>query len=283
MGSHSRREFVRRAVAGAFFASIPTRVFADSGSERRRASGAIRLGVASYSLRNLSRDEAIETIKALDTPFVNLKSMHLPYELTPEEIVKAVHEFDRAGLQIVGGGVIYLKNDDDADIRFHFDYAKAAGFPMMVIGPTRETLPRIERFVQEYDIPVAIHNHGPDDEHFPAPSDALEFIKDMDKRIGVCVDLGHTARTGNDVVQEIANSGRRLLDVHMKDLTDLSEGRSQCVVGDGAMPVADIFRQLIRMNYPGFVNLEFEIDADDPFPGMQRSFSYMRGVIAGIS
>ncbi len=251
MGSHGRREFVRRCVAGVLFASIPTRVFAGPGSARRRTSSAVRLGVASYSLRNLNREQAIETIKALGTPFVSLKSTHLPYGLSPEEITEAVREYEQAGLKIVSGGVIYLKRDDDADIRFYFDYAKAAGLPMMVIGPTRETLPRIERFVQEFDIPVAIHNHGPEDEHFPAPSDALEFIKDMDERIGVCVDAGHTARTGNDVVQEIAVSGRRLLDIHIKDLADLSEAGSQCIVGEGAMPVADIFRQLIRMNYPG--------------------------------
>jgi sugar phosphate isomerase/epimerase len=154
--------------------------------------------------------------------------------------------------------------------------------PLMVIGPTRATLPRIERFVQEYDIQVAIHNHGPEDEHFPGPQDALPVIEDMDPRVGLCVDVGHTARTGIDVVEAVAMAGDRLLDMHMKDLADPAVRESQCIVGQGRMPVAGIFRQLEAMDYPGYVNLEYEIDAADPLPGMQRSFAYMRGVLEGL-
>jgi len=163
-----------------------------------------------------------------------------------------------------------------------FEYARTAGFPLMTIGPTRETLPRIERFVREYNIPVAIHNHGPEDEVFPAPSDAMEFIRDMDPRIGVCVDVGHTARTGHDVVGEIRGAGSRLFDMHIKDLSDLSDRDSQVVVGQGAMPVPEIFAALSEMSYAGYVNLEYEIDPDDPVAGMQQSFAYMRGVLAGL-
>jgi sugar phosphate isomerase/epimerase len=246
------------------------------------ASTAIKLGVASYSLRQLDRKAAISAIKALGTPYVCIKSMHLPYESSPNELAAGRREFEDAGLEIVGGGVIYLQKEDDDDIRFHFDYARAAGMPLMVIGPTPATLPRIERFVAEYDIKVAIHNHGPEDQHFPGPRDALEVIRDMDPRVGVCIDLGHTARTGVDVVEAIAEAGPRLLDVHIKDLRDLRDGGSQCVVGEGAMPVVAIFRQLEAMGYAGYVNLEYEIEPENPLPGMKQSFAFMRGVLAGL-
>jgi sugar phosphate isomerase/epimerase len=246
------------------------------------ASPTIRLGVASYSLRQLDRKAAIAAIKALETPYVCIKSMHLPYESSPAELAAGRREFEDAGLEIVGGGVIYLQKEDDDDIRFHFDYARAAGMPLMVIGPTPDTLPRIERFVAEYDIKVAIHNHGPEDQYFPGPRDALEVIRDMDPRVGLCVDLGHTARTGVDVVEAIAEAGPRLLDVHIKDLRDLRAGESQCVVGEGAMPIAAIFRQLGTMGYAGYVNLEYEIDPEDPLPGMKQSFAFMRGALAGL-
>jgi len=49
------------------------------------------------------------------------------------------------------------------------------------------------------------------------------------------------------------------------------------------MPVAAIFRQLVKMKYPGVVSLEYEINADNPLPGMTESFAYMRGVIAGMT
>lgn len=246
------------------------------------APGGIRLGVASYSLRELSRGDAIEAIHALQTPYVSIKSMHLPYESTPQEMEAGRREFREAGLAVVGGGVVTLHNDDDADIRRFFDYARAAGMPLMVIAPTPTTLPRIERLVVEYDIKVAIHNHGPEDAYFPGPREALPFIRDMDPRVGLCVDVGHTTRTGVDIVEALEEAGDRVLDLHLKDLRDLMDRDSQCIVGEGAMPIPDIFRQLVAMGYPGYANLEYEIDALDPLPGMLRSFAYMRGVLAGL-
>ena len=144
--------------------------------------------------------------------------------------------------------------------------------PLMVIAPSVATMPRIERFVQEYDIKVAIHNHGPEDPYFPGPREALPVIGDMDPRVGLCVDLGHTTRTGVDIVEAIAEAGDRVLDVHSKDLRDLMDKDSQCIVGEGAMPMPAIFRQLVDMGYEGYVNLEYEIDASNPLPGMHAVF-----------
>ena len=242
----------------------------------------IKLGVASYSLREFDRPAAIAMIQEIGTPYVNIKSFHLPYESTPDEVAAARREFQQAGLTIVGGGTITLKKDDDDDIRRYFEYAKSAGMPLMVIAPTPETLPRIEKFVIEYDIKVAIHNHGPEDPYFPAPSDALKIIKDMDPRVGLCVDVGHTVRTGTDVVRAIAEAGDRVLDIHMKDLADLMDKDSQVTVGAGAMPIAAIFTQLKKMKYDGYVNLEYEIHPDAPLPGMKESFAYLRGVLDGL-
>ena len=285
MKDHSRRNFLKVATVGAASLAWPNRTRASAGawSGSTAIASSVRLGVASYSLRNFPRDYAIEAIKELGTPWVNIKSFHQPYESSPGELVAGRRAFERAGLQIVGGGTITLQEDDDDDIRSYFEYARLSGMPLMVIAPTAQTLPRIERFVKEYDIKVAVHVHGPTDPHFPGPQDVLPVIKDMDPRVGICVDVGHTARTGIDVVEAIAMAGDRVLDIHMKDLADLSARESQCIVGQGKMPVVGIFRQLDKMNYPGYVNLEYEIDADDPLPGMKQSFAHMRGVLAGMS
>ena len=154
--------------------------------------------------------------------------------------------------------------------------------PLMVIAPTPQTLPGIEKFVKEYDIKVAIHNHGPEDPYFPGPKDALKVIDGMDPRVGVCLDVGHTTRTGVDIIDAISETGERLLDVHIKDLKDLMDKNSQCAVGEGKMPIPEIFKKLCEMKYPGYVNLEYEINPDNPLPGMKESFAYMRGVIAGL-
>lgn len=243
----------------------------------------LKLGVASFSLRQMSRDEAIAMVKALRTPYVNIKSFHLPYETSATERAAARAVFEDAGLTIVGGGTITLHKDTDEDVGKYFTYAKESGMPLMVIAPKPEVLPRIERFVKQFDIQVAIHNHGPEDPYFPGPKDALALIQDMDPRVGLCVDVGHTARTGVDVVEAVAEAGDRVLDMHMKDLRDLTDRSSQCIVGEGAIPIAALFRQLMQMDYQGYVNLEYEIDADAPLPGMQRSFAYMRGVLDGLA
>jgi len=276
----NRRGFLAAAAAGA----LPLRVSLEGigGPWPAAPVTAIKLGVATYSLRELSRADAIAAVRALRAKYVNIKSFHLPYESTPEELAAGRRAFEDAGLTIVGGGVITLQKDDDADIRSYFEYARAAGFPLMVIAPTPATMPRIERFVRQYGIGVAIHNHGPDDPYFPGPRDALRVIRNMDPRVGLCLDLGHTARTGVDVVQALAEAGDRLLNIHAKDLRDLREAESQCVVGEGAMPLPAIFRRLVAMGYQGSVDLEYEIDAKDPLPGMQRSFAYMRGLLRGL-
>ena len=283
----TRRRFVRTAAlasAGVGFAPYA----ASAASFSRKAAppdGHIpfTLGVATYSLRRFDRTEAISMVQALHVEHVSVKSFHMPYEDSPEELASGVQEFARAGIGIVSGGNNTIDKDDDDHVRMFFEYARAVGIPMLVIAPTAKNMPRIERFVKEYDISVAIHNHGPEDPHFPGPRDGLEVIRDMDPRVGLCIDVGHTARTGVDVVESIAEAGDRLLDVHMKDLRDMSDRTSQCIVGEGAMPVADIFRQLVEMNYQGYVNLEYEIDARDPLPGMKQSFAYMRGVLAGMA
>ncbi|MFL5488768.1 MAG: sugar phosphate isomerase/epimerase family protein, partial [Gemmatimonadaceae bacterium] len=208
---------------------------------------------------------------------------HLPYEAPASELAAARQEAEAAGLVIVGGGTITFETDTDDGVRKYFDYAKAAGLPLIVCTCKRATLPRIERFAKQYDIKIAIHNHGPDDENFPSPYDALRAVKGMDPRMGLCIDLGHTARTGTDVVRAIADAGPRLLDMHAKDLRDLRVAESQCIVGEGKMPIPEIFRQLQKSGYKGYVNLEYEIDPDNPMPGMKQSVAYMRGVLAALA
>jgi len=273
-----RRTFLRASAAGvaAVLTPLPPLHAVERGSEQ------VRLGVASYSLRKFSRAQAIEMVKALGTPYINLKSVHLPFELAPEELAAGRREIEAAGLQIVGGGTITFDEDSDDGVRKYFDYAKAAGMPVIVATADPPILPRIERFAKQYDIKVAIHNHGPEDKHFPSPYDVLKHVRNMDPRMGLCIDIGHTVRTGTDVVRAAADAGPRLLDMHAKDLRDLTAKGSQCIVGEGVIPISEIFRQLEAMRFAGYVNLEYEIDADDPLAGMKQSFAYMRGVLAGL-
>jgi sugar phosphate isomerase/epimerase len=196
----------------------------------------------------------------------------------------ALADYATPGIKLHAAGAIYFAKDEDADIHDKFEYCKRAGIGVIVAGdPTIETLPRIEKFVKQYDIRIAIHNHGPEDKLWPSPLDVLKAVKNMDTRIGCCIDVGHTARAGTDVVEAIRAAGPRLFNLHMKDLANFQDKESQVAVGEGVMPVRKMFEALIAIKYDGFVDLEYEIHADDPMPGVIASFAYMRGVLAGMS
>ncbi len=241
-----------------------------------------KLGVATYSLRKFSREQAIALLKQMHVRYVNIKEFHLPLDSSPAEIQAARKEFQDAGFSIEGGGNVSFSTDDDQDIRHKFEYAKLAGMPLIVCAPTHVTLPKLEKFVKEYGIKIAVHNHGPEDKEFPTPRSVLEAVRNMDPRCGLCIDCGHTARAGVDVVESIREAGPRLHSMHIKDLADSKARDSQCDVGEGVLPIVGIFSQLHKMHYTGGVMLEYEIHENDPLLGMQKSLAYMRGVMAGL-
>ena len=215
---------------------------------------------------------------------VNLKDTkdHLPMD--PQAEAAALADYAAAGIKLHAAGTVYFDKDEDDDIRKKFEYAKRAGVKVIVSGdPAPTTLPRIEKFVKEYDIRIAIHNHGPEDKLWASPLDVLKAIKGLDPRIGCCIDVGHTVRAGTEVVQAIREVGPRLFNLHIKDLANFQQKESQVAVGRGKMPVREIFKALESINYKGFVDLEYEINEKDPMPGVIESLAYMRGVLAGVA
>jgi sugar phosphate isomerase/epimerase len=281
----SRRNFVQSSalLAAASVTSSAAPLFAQQPSPVSGKPSPIRLGLASYTFRNFTRDQMIGYMKQLNVKDLNAKDVkdHLPMD--PTEEAKALADYAAAGIKLHAAGTVYFPKDEDDDIRSKFEYCKRAGISVIVAGdPAPETLPRIEKFVKEYDIRVAIHNHGPEDKLWHSPLDVLNGVKKYDPRIGCCIDIGHTVRAGTDVVKAIHEVGPRLYNMHVKDLTSFESKESQVTVGDGIMPMRAIFEALIATNYKGFVDLEYEVHGDDPMPGAIGSFAYMRGVLAGM-
>ena len=141
----------------------------------------------------------------------------------------------------------------------------------------------LDKLVKEFDLKLAIHNHGPEDKVWPSPLDVWAAIQKYDERIGVCVDVGHTARCGVDPAQALRTCAARLYDVHFKDLA--SKGRRQArpvEVGRGVLDVRGMLKALLDIGYSHHVGLEYEKDMNDPIPGAAESFGYIRGTLACI-
>ena len=284
MNKISRRNFVR---SSALLAAVSTlSVARNAFGELTEAGGKpspIKLGLASYTFRNFPRAQMITWMKQLNITSLNPKDAkdHLPIDPTAE--AQALSDYEANGIHLHAAGAIYFQKDDDEDIRAKFEYCKRAGVKVIVAGdPAPATLPRVEQFVKEYDIKIASHNHGPEDKIFPSPLDVLKFVKNMDPRMGCCIDVGHCVRAGTDVIEAIKAAGPRLFNMHMKDLTSFTSKESQVAVGEGKMPIRQIFEALTQINYPGWVDLEYEVHGDDPMPGVTESFAYMRGVLTGM-
>jgi sugar phosphate isomerase/epimerase len=282
----SRRNFIQSSslMAAACVASSATPSLAHA--QAVPASGKpspVHLGLASYTFREFTRTQMIGFMKQLNLADLNVKDIkdHLPTDPAKEDL--ALADYKAAGIKLHAAGAIYFPTADEKDIRGKFEYCKRAEINVIVAGdPTPESLKWIERFVKEYDIRIAIHNHGPEDKFFPSPFDVLKAIKDLDPRIGCCIDVGHAARANANLVEAIHATGARLYDMHVKDLANFKSRDSQVAVGQGILPFREIFQALIDIDYKGFVDLEYEIHGDNPMPGVIESFAYMRGVLNGM-
>jgi sugar phosphate isomerase/epimerase len=290
--NRSRRRFFGTAAAAAAWTSLGRVTGAESAAgsatpsaERPLAGGPggrLKLGLASYSMREFPLDQALAWAKLMDVKYMTFKDVHIPRTDPPEATRALRAKIEAAGITIMGGGTITIKNDP-AQIKKEFEYAKNAGFPLIYVDPDPAALDTLEQMAKSYDIKVAIHNHGPENKNWPAPRDAYAAVKSRDKRLGLCIDVGHTLRTGTDPVAACRECRDRLYDMHVKDLASKTEKESQVEVGRGVIDFPGLFRTLIEIGYQGQVGLEYEINAKAPLPGMIESMAYMRGVLAALS
>ena len=289
-GHHTRRRFLE--VAGAGIAVLA----AGGAAAEKKAKKAkkdkqrppapparklpLELGLASYTLRKFPLDQALQMTRRVGLEFICLKSFHLPLEATADQIAEAAAAVKKAGLVLYGGGVISMGNE--AEVNRAFDYAKAAGMKTIVAAPRPEVLPLVNRKVQEYGIQVAIHNHGPGDKTYPTPQSVYEKVRELDPRIGLCIDVGHTARIGADPVADAEKYADRLLDVHVKDVSAAAPQGDTVEIGRGVIDIPRLLKTLLRIQYRGIVAFEYEKDEADPLPGLAESIGYCRGVLAAL-
>ncbi|HYG35608.1 MAG TPA: sugar phosphate isomerase/epimerase [Clostridia bacterium] len=279
-----RRSFLKSGLLGSAAlaaATLPQKVIADLTKPERDPCLGLKLGVASYTLRKFSLEEAIAMTKEAGLRYISLKDMHLPFKTTPTQRQEARKKIEAAGLTLFGGGVIYMKNNP-AEIQGYFEYAKDAGMPVIVCSPEIQALDEVEKMAKQYDLRVAIHNHGPGDKNYPSPLDVLRLIQNRDSRMGICIDVGHTVRLGEDPIEVIRKCASRLYDFHIKDVTKAAPEGRPTEVGRGVIDVVGVLRELVRIKFSDHFALEYEIKENAPMPGIIESVAFMRGVLAVI-
>jgi sugar phosphate isomerase/epimerase len=238
------------------------------------------LGLASYTLRKFDLDQTLAMTKRVGLTHICLKSFHLPLDATADQIAAAVAKVKAAGIDLYGGGVITMKTDKDVDQAF--DYAKAAGMRTIVAAPAPVVLPLVNEKVKQFDIEVAIHNHGPGDKIYPTPESIYQKVEKLDPRIGLCIDVGHTLRIGADPVADSQRFADRLLDLHIKDVTAAAPEGQTLEIGRGVIDIPALLRTLIKIKYARIVSFEYEKDENDPLAGLAESVGYIRGALAAI-
>lgn len=236
-----------------------------------------KLGLASYTFRNFSLDDTLKWSKQLGLNSISLKSMHMPLDGSEADIKKTAEKVRAAGIDLYSAGVIYMKTQKELETAFA--YAAAAGLGMIVGVPNHELLPQAEEMVKKYNIKLAIHNHGPGDKLYTSPSDVYDKVKDLDKRIGLCIDIGHVVRIGLDPSKMIGQYKDRLYDMHMKDEDKNTAEGSPVEIGHGVIDIPKVIKSLKKINYAGVVGFEYEKDANAPLAGLAESVGYVRAVM----
>ncbi|MCG3164208.1 MAG: hypothetical protein JMDDDDMK_05694 [Acidobacteria bacterium] len=284
MTNISRRDLLKTGALAAVIPSINLPSFAATSTEEADPWRGLKIGVATYTFRELPIEEAIKGVKRVGLKYVSIKNVknHIDLSHTPEERKQRAQMFRDAGLVPMSVGNVAMRTGE-ADIRKAFEYARDIGVPTIVCAPSQDAIPILDKMVKEFDIKLAIHNHGPEDKgFFPSPYDVWRAVEKYDRRIGLCIDVGHTARAGVDPAEAIIKCRERLYDTHMKDISAMGARNTPIEGGRGILNTKAILAALLKINYQGLVGFEYEKDGKDPLPGLAESVGYVKGVLAGL-
>jgi sugar phosphate isomerase/epimerase len=236
------------------------------------------IGFAGYSFVKFNLDQSLDMMKRLQVKYLSVKDFHLPLNSSPAQMDVIKKKFAEHGITPYTVGVIYMKSKQEVDNAFV--YAQAFGVSMIVGVPDENLLPYVEEKVKLTNIKMAIHNHGPEDKLYPTPKSIYDRIKNMDSRMGLCIDIGHTFRAGVLPEEAIKLYADRLFDLHIKDEAAMKPDAKTIEIGRGAINFSALIDVLRMINYQGICSVEYEKDMDAPLVGMAESVGYFKGIMS---
>ncbi len=248
------------------------------------AQDAFHLGMAGYTFVKFDIDKTLAFMKKIDVHYLCIKDFHLPIDANAEQIAQFKEKL--AAHDVIGYAVgpIYMKDVEAVDKAFA--YAQRVGVDLIVgvpgvwgdKGPRYDVLDRVEQKVKETGIRYAIHLHGPDMPLYPDATSIWNDVKDRDPRLGICLDIGHDLRAGSDPIQDLKRYGKRVFDIHLKDVTEGTKAGHAIELGRGVIDFPRFVKMLRKVGYKGSLSLEYEKDMTDPFIGIAESVGYFKAV-----
>ncbi len=236
-----------------------------------------RIGMAGFSFLKVDLDKALATMQKVDVHYLCIKDFHLPFNSTDEQIAAFHAKLKEKGVTGYAVGPIYMKSE--AEIDKAFEYAKRVGVKLIIGVPNYDLLPYVDKKVKEYGFNYAIHLHGPDIATYQDAEEVWKHVKDLDPRIGMCLDIGHDTRNGKDPVADLKKYQSRVFDIHIKDVTGRTKLGYSLEVGRGIIDFPALVKMLRKVGYSGVCSIEHEINMNDPFMGIAEDIGYLRGVI----
>jgi len=278
----NRRSFIQRLTGATATTMIAPVVLQSSplSKENTVERNAVQfpVGFAGYSFVKFNLDQSLEMMKRLRVKYLSVKDFHLPLDSSPAQMAAIKKKFDDHSITPYTVGVIYMKSKQDVDRAFA--YAQAFGVAMIVGVPDENMLPYVEEKVKLTNIRMAIHNHGPEDKLYPTPKSIYDRIKNMDARMGLCIDIGHTFRAGVLPEEAIKLYADRLFDLHIKDEEAMKPDAKTIEIGRGAINFSALIDVLRKIDYKGICSVEYEKDMDAPLVGMAESVGYFKGIMS---
>jgi sugar phosphate isomerase/epimerase len=298
--SISRRQFLSSSAAfagGVLLAGRPVLAQADP-------YGGFKVGLQSYTLRAFDAKTALEHTKRLGVKFWESFPKHVPLSTLPAAVGESKKLLGDAGVKLVSYGVVRF-NSDETEARKIFDFAKAMGIVSLSADPDpdRATFDLLDKLVQEYDVAIAIHNHGPGHRYDKA-DDVLKWVKDRHVKVGACVDTGHYLRSNENPVEVIQKFGNRVHGVHLKDVRTVKSPEEQdkiaptltknrqgmlkkenkmfTVLGEGELDTVGVLKALKKLNYQNCVALEYEESEQNPLGDVELCLAAVRDAVKKV-
>jgi len=239
--------------------------------------GPFKMGIQSYSLRHFGYDDALAHTKSYGLHYWESYSAHIRPDATDDKIFDVKKRAEAAGVKVVGFGVVPFTKDDAANRKL-FEFGRKLGIEYFSCSPSPDSFDSLDKLVEEFGIPVGIHNHGPGD-HFAMIDTIANAIKDHHPKIGACIDAGHYLRSKEDPVRAVEVFDKRIFGVHLKDVKD---AKTFTILGEGDLRTVDLLKALAQRKYNYCLALEYEEHEKEPDEDIRACLAAARKAAASL-